>query len=258
MAATSTMRPSSRRPAPTARPGRRPRSCCWVIRTPSSGCPRSNAWLTSAAGACEPSPSPPVRWSMPPSGTGPLKRAYRECDAWRERALRLIEEEQPELVLIASADMYDVLDEQGRPLKDSAGGSSAAAAAWDAGLASYLGAGRRTRSARRRAGRHAAGRLLAGRVPGHESTIEACDASRERMVDEAYAARESRGGRVRPAWPSCRRPTGSATDADCPLVRGSTLVYRDGHHLTATFAEQLGSRVGAAIDAVTGNDLARD
>jgi peptidoglycan/LPS O-acetylase OafA/YrhL len=188
---------------------------------------------------------------------GPLKRAYRECDAWRERALRLIEEEQPELVLIASADMYDVLDEQGRPLKDSAGGSSAEAAAWDAGLASYLA---------RVAGLAPHVVVLAdtprvGYSPAEclatTSTIEACDARRERMVDEAYAARESR------AAGEAGAAVVSATDwlceeAGCPLVRGSTLVYRDSHHLTATFAAQLGSRVGAAIDAVTGNDLARD
>jgi peptidoglycan/LPS O-acetylase OafA/YrhL len=188
---------------------------------------------------------------------GPLKRAYRECDAWRERALRLIDEEQPELVLIASADMYDVLDEQDRPLKDGAGGSAAAAAAWDAGLASYLG----------RAADHASRVVVLADTPrvGYDpaeclatkAAVEDCDVSRERMVDEAYAAREAA------AAASAGVAVVSATewlceDAGCPLVRGPYLVYRDAHHLTATFAAQLGSRVGAAIDAVTGNDLAPD
>ncbi len=188
---------------------------------------------------------------------GPLKRAYRECDEWRERALRLIDEEQPELVLIASADMYDVLDEQDRPLKDGAGGSSAAAAAWDAGLASYLA----------RVADHVSRVVVLADTPrvGYDpaeclatkAAVEDCDVSRERMVDEAYAAREAA------AAASAGVAIVSATDwlcddAGCPLVRGPYLVYRDAHHLTATFAAQLGSRVGAAVDAVTGNDLGRD
>ncbi len=188
---------------------------------------------------------------------GPLKRAYRECDEWRERALRLIDEEQPELVLIASADMYDVLDEQDRPIKDGAGGSSAAAAAWDAGLASYLA----------RVADHVSRVVVLADTPrvGYDpaeclatkAAVEDCDVSRERMVDEAYAAREAA------AAASAGVAVVSATDwlcedAGCPLVRGPYLVYRDAHHLTATFAAQLGSRVGAAIDAVTRNDLGRD
>ncbi len=188
---------------------------------------------------------------------GPLKRAYRECDAWRERALRLIDEEQPELVLIASADMYDVLDEQGRPLKDGEGGPAAAAAAWDAGLEGFLA----------RAAERASRVVVLADTPrvGYDpaeclatrAAVEDCDASRERMVDEGYATREAA------AAAAAGVAVVSATDwlcedAGCPLVRGPYLVYRDSHHLTATFAERLGSRVGAAIDAVTGNDLAED
>ena len=121
---------------------------------------------------------------------GSLKRAYRECDAWRERALRLIDEEQPALVLVASADMYDILDEQGRPLKDGAGGPESAAAAWDAGLASFLA----------RATDRAPVVVLAdtprlGYDPAEclatHADLEDCDASRERMVDDEYSAREA-------------------------------------------------------------------
>ncbi len=68
----------------------------------------------------------------------PLKRAYRECDEWRERALRLIEEDEPQLVLLAAADMYDLVDEQGGLIRDGPDGEAAEAAAWDAGLADYL------------------------------------------------------------------------------------------------------------------------
>jgi hypothetical protein len=72
------------------------------------------------------------------------------------------------------------------------------------------------------------------------------------MVDEVYAELEADAvsaagaGRI------------SATDwvcfaEDCPLVRGPLLVYRDTHHLTATFAARLAERLGAAIDSVRGD-----
>jgi peptidoglycan/LPS O-acetylase OafA/YrhL len=185
----------------------------------------------------------------------PLKRAYRECDQWRERALALIEEEAAQLVLLASADMYDLVDEQGGLIKDGPGGGEAEAAAWDTALAAYLS--RVSERAPRvvlladtpRVGYDPAECLATG--PG----IEACDASSERMVDGHYREREAAAARVAGV------DLVSATDwlcsrEDCPLVRGSYLVYRDHHHLTATFAAQLASELGAALDAVTGGDIA--
>ena len=121
---------------------------------------------------------------------GPLKRAYRECDAWRERALRLIDEEQPELVLIASADMYDVLDDQGRPVKDGVGGPAA-------GCCLGCRAGGFPARAAERASRVVvlADTPRVGYDPAEclatKAAVEDCDVSRERMVDDAYAAREA-------------------------------------------------------------------
>jgi peptidoglycan/LPS O-acetylase OafA/YrhL len=185
----------------------------------------------------------------------PLKRAFRECDAWRERALQLIDEERPELVLLASADMYDIVDEQGRLLKDGEGGAEAEAAAWDAGLASYLS----------RVAQRAPRVVVLADTPrvGYDpaeclathADVEACDSSRERMVDEAYAAREaSAAGEAGVALVSATEWL--CPGQSCPLVRGPFLVYRDAHHVTATFAARLSSRLGAALDAATGDDLA--
>ena len=81
--------------------------------------------------------------------------------------------------------------------------------------------------------------------------VEGCAIDRSGMVDETYRELEA----------SAAAAAGvglvSATDwlcfeADCPLVRGNLLVYRDSHHLTATFARRLAERLGTAIDAVRG------
>ncbi len=176
---------------------------------------------------------------------GPLKRGYRECDEWRARVLELIEEERPELVFVSSANMYDIVDEGGRRLEDGA------EEVWADALTSYLGS-----LAERAPVIVLADTPRVGYDPAEclasSAGIEDCDIDRERMMDAAYAELEAT------AVAAAGADLVSATDwlcfeEDCPLVRGSMLVYRDRHHLTATFAARLSERLGAAIDAVVGD-----
>ncbi len=175
----------------------------------------------------------------------PLKRSYRECDEWRARALDLIDEEQPDLVLVSSADMYELVDEQDQRLTEGTED------AWDRALAEYLGKlGDRARvivlADTPRVGYDPADCLATS------AGIEDCDSDRARMTDPGYIEREARSAAA--AGVDIISATDwLCTDADCPLVRGSMLVYRDRHHLTATFAARLSERLGAAIDAVTGD-----
>ncbi len=187
----------------------------------------------------------------------PLKRAYRECDEWRARALQLMEDERPELVLVASADMYEVLDEGGARVAEGPGGRAAEDAAWDVGLAAYL----------RRLAERAPRVIVLADTPrvGYDpaeclatrSAIEDCDASRGRMVDADYAAREAQAATAAGVGVVSALDW-LCTEEVCALVRGPFLVYRDSHHLTATFAARLGTRLGAAIDSLTSEDRARD
>lgn len=179
----------------------------------------------------------------------PLKRAYRECDEWRDRALELIEEEGAQLVLLASADMYDLVDDRGNLLEASEG------EVWDAALATYLS----------KVAERAPRVVLLADTPrvGYDPAeclatsagIEACDSSSERMVDGDYREREAAAAREA-GVELISATEWLCSEEDCPLVRGSFLVYRDYHHLTATFAAQLASQLGAALDAVTGGDHA--
>jgi hypothetical protein len=162
-------------------------------------------------------------------------------------ALELIEREDPEIVFVASADMYELVDESGAVMTDDY------TEVWAEGLRGYLE--RMT---------DVAGRVIVladtprldydpAECLATNAGIEGCEVEREHMVDAAYqeleavAAAQAGAGLI------------SATDwlcfeEDCPLVRGPYLVYRDRHHLTATFAARLSARLGAAIDAVIGSD----
>ncbi len=176
---------------------------------------------------------------------GILKRDYRECDQWREAAYELVAEEQPEFVLVAADGRYELADEDGERIEGPPG------EAWQAALSASF----------ERMGQLAPVVVIAdtprvGYLPAEclatSSGIEACEAQRARMVDEDYAeletdAAEAAGAGLIPVtdW--------ICTDDDCPLVRGNLLVYRDSHHLTATYADRLSERLGAAIDAVRGD-----
>jgi hypothetical protein len=88
------------------------------------------------------------------------------------------------------------------------------------------------------------------------AAIEDCDAGRDRMVDEVYRDREAQAAR-RAGVAIISATDWLCTAADCPLVRGSTLVFRDAHHLTATYAAKLADRLGAALDAQTAESIRR-
>jgi hypothetical protein len=145
--------------------------------------------------------------------------------------------------------MYDLVDGEGRVMAEGE------EAAWDAGLASYLA--RVAERAERvvvladtpRVGYDPAQCLAA------ETTVETCDSTAERMIDEDYRAREAEAARKAQVG-LVSTTEWLCPDDDCPLVRGPFLVYRDSHHLTATFAAQLAGELGAALDTMTGGDLA--
>jgi peptidoglycan/LPS O-acetylase OafA/YrhL len=172
-----------------------------------------------------------------------LRRGYRECDTWRDALRQRIAEEKPALVVVANSHPYELMDGEGSRLE------SGHDEAWRAALAEELAA----------LGEGAPVVVIAdtprlGYDPAEclatSEGIEACDVQRSRMEDVAYAEQE------RAAVAEAGAGLVSAADwiceaEDCPLVRGSILVYRDSHHLTATYAARLAERLGVALDTVT-------
>jgi hypothetical protein len=170
-----------------------------------------------------------------------LKREYRECDDWREAVLDRLRGEHVTIAFVANADMYEVVDEEGHRAPDDQ------RERWEAGLASSLA----------RIGQEVGRLVVIGDTPrlGYDpleclathADLAGCDTASSGKLDPAYAAVESdvaaAAGAQRIAVDGWICPDGS-----CPLVRGSMLVFRDDHHLTATFAAVLADRIGAALD----------
>jgi peptidoglycan/LPS O-acetylase OafA/YrhL len=173
--------------------------------------------------------------------SGITKRAYAECDTWRQAALDRIAAEHPALVVVSNSRTYQVMvDGVATPI-------ARVPEEWDAAQG-------RTLARLSPLAQHV---VVIGDTPRSQADPPVClsanldDASAcampyAKVVDQAYTAREaavaaSAGvGWVDPTAWVCR------TDP-CPVVFGRFLVFRDQHHLTATYARALATRLDALL-----------
>ena len=154
-----------------------------------------------------------------------LRREYTECEVWRERVVDRLIELRPDLVIVASdQELPVVLDRDDDPELQGA----------------------------------AVARLIK-RVPGkvaiivdtprsdHDvpaclaqncKAIERCTTTRSAAFGWRHRRREAEAARLAGATLIDLSSVVCPTDP-CPPVVGSMLVYRDHHHLTATFARSL-------------------
>lgn len=172
------------------------------------------------------------------SYTEVFKRAYSECATWREGALQRIEEESPDLVVTSSLTTYTVMRD-GHRLNRSAS---------DAALTDgYAATMRRLQDAGARVTVMAETPRAGDRVPDcvsrHPHDLDECAESRREAFD--YARLNTRAAhRVEDVTlidaTSRLCPEGpEGPDGRCPPVVGKALVYRNGGHLTATYARTL-------------------
>ena len=159
-----------------------------------------------------------------------LGQPYDSCAQWRDGVLQRIDQEQPDLVLLA---MYD----QPERLPDRAGTSQSAQ--WHDGLAATL--------------EQINGPQVAvlkdvpvqTRNPDeclskHLEDAQACavdreDAFQDDLVEAEDAAIEEAAGEVR----RVDLTRYFCNPENCPTVIGNTVVFRDNHHLTTTFSRQM-------------------
>jgi peptidoglycan/LPS O-acetylase OafA/YrhL len=169
-----------------------------------------------------------------------MKRAYTECDDWRQRVSERVAAEQPDLVIVASSHPYRSAGSGGPA--DPDGGIGLAA-----GLAETLD----------RLVPLAATVALIGDTPKWDldppdclsSNLDdtlACTEPRAAMVDEAWLAEETTIAAEHGA--AFVDPTNWACPTDpCTTVIGRYLVYRDQHHLATPYVIALRNRLAAAL-----------
>ena len=164
--------------------------------------------------------------------SGSLRREYRECDEWRERAVERIEQEDPDVIVTGSLTTYGVM-EDGKRL-----GGKKSERALEEGYVSTLEKLRGT----------GAKVAVMKDVPHPDKDIPECvSRSLDRLeecafprdealdhppVDDRAADRAEGASLVDPTPVLC--PGGR-----CPAVVGDVLVYRNGSHLTPTYVRTL-------------------
>lgn len=165
-----------------------------------------------------------------------LKREYTECEAWRERVVGRLRRLKPDLVVISSNKWFPtIVDRDSAPKRQGAA------------LASLI-------------------ERIPGRVailvdtPRSDDDVPACLAQHPREIQRCTTPKGvALGWRHRIREVEARRISGAPlidlsaricpTDP-CPPIIGRRIVYRDHHHLTATFAATLAPDLDAAIRKV--------
>lgn len=165
---------------------------------------------------------------------------YTECDQWRESVIRHLNSEEPALVVLASYPGTASADSSGDLESD-----------WETALGNTLEAVE-------------APKVVIADTPHLGETPSVCLSANLTTALQCSVARSDAFN------VSARAGETSATtdhkvpyvnlndyicDADrCPSIIGNTLVYRDAHHLTATFSEQLSSVLGEQLELALRQD----
>ncbi|SEJ39433.1 acyltransferase family protein [Demequina mangrovi] len=160
-------------------------------------------------------------------------RTYQECTLWRDGAIAELNAQSLELVVISSHVLAPLAPEP----KDRH-------ATWTAALGRTLA----------RVEAHA---VVLADTPSLDRDPVLCLAAN---LDEALACSTPREAAIDPDLQTAEARTATLAGAtyvdltdhicsgdSCPPILGSTLVYRDEHHITATFAEQLAAVLGGEL-----------
>jgi peptidoglycan/LPS O-acetylase OafA/YrhL len=165
-----------------------------------------------------------------------LKREYTECEAWRENVVGRLVQLRPDLVVISSNRWFPtVVDADADPQRQ---GQAMAR------LIKRIGAPVAIIADTPRSEFDVPACLTA-----HLDAIEQCTTSRAAAFSWRHLRREKEAARVSGA--TLVNLSAATCPADpCPPIIGTRLVYRDNHHLTATFAASLAGVLGAALPAI--------
>lgn len=174
-----------------------------------------------------------------------LGRAYVECTRWRERALALMRELKPALVVISSSRKYPALVDSG----------PAGIEEWNRGVDALLV----------QLGQFAQRVMIIKDTPRPGFDVPACLArarwrgipadsacafeprgASSSVVDRMWSLGVSLPGRVQIYDPTSL----ICPESPCTTERGGVVLYSDSHHLTATFSRTLAGALSKAMESV--------
>ncbi|MFD7707631.1 acyltransferase family protein [Streptomyces sp. NPDC059786] len=171
-----------------------------------------------------------------------LKRAYTECDTWRERALQRIEDEGPALVVTGARATNTVMSD-GRRLGETASAEETEDAYADT-MRRLTATGAQVLTF---ADNPHPDKDVPTCVSGAMNSLADCataedDALGFEQIGEVAAQEVDGASVIDPTRMLCR-------DGECPAVIGSVVVYRNGSHLTATYVRTLTSWLSGKLPA---------
>jgi peptidoglycan/LPS O-acetylase OafA/YrhL len=169
-----------------------------------------------------------------------LRREYDECFAWRSAVLKRLAKDPPEVLFVGSSRDYEVWD-GGAVLQ-----TREIYPAWQEALGETL-----------RELAEVAGRVvLMAETPFinfdpvdclADPKVSGCDPPTRAVVDTRYATLEATAAGAAGATVLSANEL-LCPGATCPVVVDDTVVFRDAHHVTATYMTQLAQPIGNLLE----------
>jgi hypothetical protein len=199
---------------------------------------KAHGWriVTLTKSAC---PAARVNFAEPnfPGDQGP-------CNHWRRRAIAWIGSHLPDVVLLTSSRGYTLIDGSGHPLFPAQ-----TAEAWKQGLEDTLGRLPGASKAIVLADTPRFGKDVPLCLSKHPNRISACVTPRSHAIDQLHVDAEKQAAADKGATFANLNDVVCPYDP-CPVIVGHFVMWRNGSHLTATYAKQLSPSVHAMLSRV--------
>lgn len=165
-----------------------------------------------------------------------LKREYTECEDWREQVIDSLIELKPDLVIVSSNRWFPVISDRDNDPERQGAAMARLIERVPGDVAIIVDTPR-------------SGFDVPACLAQHPDAIERCTTSRPAAFTSRHLRRETEAARLTRATIVDMSDLVCPTDP-CPPIIGETLVYRDHHHLTATFVVSLAADLEAALPTV--------
>ena len=165
-----------------------------------------------------------------------LNRRYTECETWRENVVDRLVKLQPDMVIIASNRWLPVIANRDNEPERQGAGLARLIERIPGSVAILVDTPRSEYD-------------VPACLAKHRDAIERCTTTRTAALGWRHLRREKEAARLTGATLVDMSDIVCPTER-CPPIIGKTLVYRDNHHLTATFVISIAADLYAALPAV--------